>query len=61
MTTTAATYHDTEPYAVKGNGMASARCLTHQTATAEQWPTMRTWPWSRTDAWTTRCGPWPSG
>ena len=40
MTTTSATYHDVEPYAVEGNGMASARCLTHLTATTEQWPTM---------------------
>ncbi len=38
--TATATYHDIEPYAVERNGMASARCLTHLTATAEQWPTM---------------------
>jgi hypothetical protein len=38
--TMTATYHDVEPYAVEHSGMASARCLTHQTATAEQWPTM---------------------
>lgn len=38
--TTTATYHDVEPYAVEGSGMASARCLTHQTTTTQQWPTM---------------------
>jgi hypothetical protein len=41
MTTTETdTYHDIEPHAVRGNGMASARCRTHQAETAEQWPTM---------------------
>lgn len=38
--TTTATYHDVEPYAVEGSGIASARCLTHQTTTTQQWPTM---------------------
>ena len=35
--TATATYHDIEPYTVKVNRMASARCLTHQTDTTEQW------------------------
>jgi hypothetical protein len=34
------TYHDIEPYAVQGSGRASARCRTHGTDTAEQWPDM---------------------
>jgi hypothetical protein len=35
--TAAETYHDIEPYVLSGHGKATARCLTHQTVTSEQW------------------------
>jgi hypothetical protein len=35
--TTAGTDHDIEPYVLSGSGKATARCLTHQTDTREQW------------------------
>jgi hypothetical protein len=40
VTLTETTYHDIEPYVVKFSGKASARCLTHQVVTTEQWHDM---------------------